>query len=157
MTRSWKRASLLLVVGLTIGCDQVTKHLATEFLMKGKETRHYFDGALHLVYAENTGAFLSLGSKLEEWQRTALFSVGTGLVLLFCVVSAWRQRLAPIPLTGLALVFAGGVSNLLDRVAHGYVVDFLNVGIGSLRTGIFNVADMAIMLGVAMMLFAPRS
>ena len=53
---------------------------------------------------------------------------------------------------GLALVVAGGVSNLADRVAHGAVVDFLNVGLGSLRTGIFNVADMAIMTGVGLIL-----
>jgi signal peptidase II len=53
---------------------------------------------------------------------------------------------------GLALVVAGGVSNLADRVARGTVVDFLNVGVGSIRTGIFNVADMAIMAGIALTL-----
>ncbi|HEX8522706.1 MAG TPA: signal peptidase II, partial [Tepidisphaeraceae bacterium] len=53
---------------------------------------------------------------------------------------------------GLTLVAAGGVSNLADRIAHGSVIDFLNVGIGSLRTGIFNLADMAIMAGMAMLL-----
>jgi signal peptidase II len=44
---------------------------------------------------------------------------------------------------------AGGASNLLDRLAFGRVIDFINVGLGSVRTGIFNVADMAIMLGAA--------
>lgn len=47
----------------------------------------------------------------------------------------------------MALFLGGGVSNLLDRLIHGTVIDFMNVGIGPLRTGIFNVADMAIMLG----------
>jgi signal peptidase II len=58
---------------------------------------------------------------------------------------------------GLAFLWAGGVSNLADRVARGgRVVDFLNVGVGPLRTGIFNVADMAIMLGVALVLLTGR-
>jgi signal peptidase II len=53
----------------------------------------------------------------------------------------------------LSLVCAGGLSNLIDRVAYdGRVIDFLNVGIGSLRTGIFNVADMAITFGAILML-----
>ena len=51
----------------------------------------------------------------------------------------------------LALFIGGGVSNWIDRLLHGRVVDFLNVGIGSLRTGIFNVADVAIMAAVAML------
>jgi signal peptidase II len=54
---------------------------------------------------------------------------------------------------GLTLLAAGGASNWADRVVHGRVVDFLNVGIGSLRTGIFNVADIAIMAGVVMLLY----
>jgi signal peptidase II len=50
-----------------------------------------------------------------------------------------------------ALFIAGGTSNLLDRITYGMVIDFMNVGIGPLRTGIFNVADMAIMLGAGML------
>ena len=51
---------------------------------------------------------------------------------------------------GIALFVAGAASNGIDRVLHGSVVDFLNVGIGPVRTGIFNVADVALLLGVAM-------
>ena len=49
------------------------------------------------------------------------------------------------------LFAAGGASNLVDRIAYGSVIDFMNLGIGSLRTGIFNVADMAIMLGAGIL------
>lgn len=55
-------------------------------------------------------------------------------------------------LLGVALLVGGGVSNLLDRIIHGTVIDFMNVGIGPLRTGIFDVADMAIMLGVGIVM-----
>jgi signal peptidase II len=69
------------------------------------------------------------------------------------VVAAFRFRLSGPALVGLALYFAGGASNLVDRVMRGSVIDFLNVGVGPLRTGIFNVADMAILLGVGIFLF----
>jgi signal peptidase II len=59
----------------------------------------------------------------------------------------WPRR----ALLGVALFVAGGASNLVDRIAYGMVIDFMNVGIGSLRTGIFNVADMAIMLGAGIL------
>jgi signal peptidase II len=52
----------------------------------------------------------------------------------------------------LALVIGGGIGNLIDRVRFGYVIDFFNLGIGNLRTGIFNVADMAITAGFLIML-----
>jgi signal peptidase II len=57
-------------------------------------------------------------------------------------------------MTSLTLIFSGGISNLYDRVLNnGTVIDFLNVGIGSLRTGIFNVADMTNMLSIFLLLF----
>ena len=60
-------------------------------------------------------------------------------------------------LIGAALILAGGASNWVDRVMQGSVVDFgINVGVGSLRTGIFNVADVAIMLGVAVLILGER-
>ena len=55
-------------------------------------------------------------------------------------------------LTALVLFLAGGASNWIDRALQGSVVDFLNVGIGPLRTGIFNVADVGVMLGAFLLL-----
>ena len=68
-------------------------------------------------------------------------------MLVALSVLAMRHRWRGWPAIGLALFVAGGASNWIDRVVRGSVVDFLNVGIGPLRTGVFNVADMAIMLG----------
>ncbi len=154
--RPWlTRVAMFAVVAQTIGCDQVSKHVAAEHLL-GAAPRSYLGDSLRLEYAENSGAFLSLGANLPSSARTAIFVVGTGALLLGCGVAAIRQRGPTLGLLGLALVFGGGVSNLFDRIAHGAVIDFLNVGVGSLRTGIFNVADMAIMLGVALILFAPN-
>ena len=63
------------------------------------------------------------------------------------------QSRLPIIYSRSHIFLAGGASNLIDRFTHGgYVVDFINLGIGSLRTGIFNVADIAITLGVLILL-----
>jgi len=117
----------------------------------------WLSGSVRLQYAENPGAFLSLGADLPDWARAALFSFGGGLILLGCGIAAFRRRGNLRASWGLALVFAGGISNLADRLARGSVVDFLNVGIGSLRTGIFNVADMAVLLGVGLLLLPRRA
>src|SRR5262245_35347876 len=141
MIRKWAtRAALLTVAATTIGCDQVSKQLATSHLM-GSPRQSWFGDSLRLEYAENTGAFLSLGSGRWPGLRTALFSFGTAIIVAVCLVAIARHRSVTVSVLGLTLVAAGGLSNLADRVARGFVVDFLNVGIGPLRTGIFNVAD----------------
>src|SRR5262245_43012231 len=156
MIRRWpSKIALLGVVATTIGCDQASKHLATIHLM-GVPRQSYLGDSVRLEYAENPGGFLSLGAGLAAGARTALFSGGTAIILAACVVAFVRHRRTTLSVLGLSLVVAGGLSNLADRVAYGKVVDFLNVGIGSLRTGIFNVADMAIMTGIALMLLRPR-
>lgn len=156
MTRRWAlRIGLLSVLVTTIGCDQVTKHLATAHLM-GRGQSSYLGDTLRLGYAENRGAFLNLGADLPPWARSALFLFGTGIVLAVCTVAALRRRRLGPSAVGLSLVVAGGASNLVDRILRGAVVDFLNVGIGPVRTGIFNVADMAILAGLVMILLPHR-
>ena len=64
------------------------------------------------------------------------------------------KRMSTSQIVGAALICGGGLGNVIDRVSHGgYVTDFLNIGVGPVRTGIFNVADMALMLGVALLFF----
>jgi signal peptidase II len=137
----------------TIGCDQVSKRVASVHL--ADSAGHSFLGdALRLQYEENRGGFLSIGADLPEWARTAIFSVGSGLALLAYVISALTLPLDRIALVGLCLLFAGGLSNLVDRLLHGRVIDFLNIGVGPLRTGIFNVADVAVMIGAVVLMVA---
>jgi signal peptidase II len=153
MPRIGRWIALVVLVGTTFGCDRVTKHFAAVSLA-GRAGESFLGDTVRLEYAENAGAFLSLGESLPPVVRTGLFTFGTALVLIGTVVMAVRLRWSGPPLVGLALVFAGGASNLLDRVAHGTVIDFMNVGVGPVRTGIFNVADVAIMVGVGLLILA---
>lgn len=146
------RLVLILAVLGTIGCDRVTKHLAAGALA-GTPGGFYLGDTVWLGYTENRGGFLSVGASLSPRVRTAIFTGGTGLMLLALTIVAIRHRWRGWSAIGLALFIAGGFSNWIDRAVRGSVVDFLNVGIGPLRTGVFNVADMAIMLGAAIVVF----
>jgi signal peptidase II len=145
-----------MVGGITLATlilDQLTKWIAKAYLQPGM-IFSYLGDSFRLQYAETTGAFLSLGASLPDPWRQLIF---TGLVGVFLAALLgyllFSQNLTHFAVLCLSLVCAGGISNLIDRIAYdGRVVDFLNVGIGPLRTGIFNVADMAITGGALLML-----
>ena len=142
----------LLVIAACIASDQATKLLAKRYLIPG-ETISFAADTVRLQYAENSGAFLSLGSSLSEPWRHLVFTVLVGLFLLgLLFYTLFNGALATNHALFLSLVCAGGISNVIDRIAYdGSVVDFLNMGIGPLRTGIFNVADMAITTGAILL------
>ena len=152
MTIKNGRLVLLVAVLTTIGCDRLTKHVASTSLA-GTPGRSYLGDTVRLGYVENPGGFLSFGADWPPAVRTGVFTVATGVLLLALIVHGVRRRWQGWQTLGLALMVAGGLSNWIDRVARGSVVDFLNVGIGSLRTGIFNVADFAMMVGIAVFVF----
>jgi signal peptidase II len=144
-SRRWAIAALLLL--LTVACDQATKHVAAASFMDAIPYS-LVGGFVELFYSENRGAFLGLGSDFHHSTRFWLFTVGVGALLLIFSARLF-QATRPVELIGWSLVIGGGLSNLLDRLLRdGHVVDFLRVGIGDLRTGIFNVADAAIVLGL---------
>jgi signal peptidase II len=145
----------LLLVG-TIGCDRVTKRMAVQTLAGGPG-RSFLGDTVRLGYAENPGGFLSLGTALPRAPRIAVFVVATGAILAAAALAMFRGALRGGALVGATLFLAGGASNWIDRVLHGSVVDFLNLGIGPLRTGIFNVADVAIMAGLLVLVFGARN
>jgi len=149
-----KRIFIVLFVLLAcVGCDQSTKALAEARLPRTQPLSLLAD-SVRLQTVHNPGAFLGLGTTASKaWRLVALrfgvaaFLLGLLAYTLFASVAARSTILA------LALVFAGGLSNLIDRfINDGGVVDFLNIGIGTVRTGIFNVADVAITVGVLVLL-----
>jgi signal peptidase II len=153
-----KPVRILLLCALiagTVGCDRVTKRLAMTSLA-GAPDRLFFAGTVRLQYAENTGGFLSIGSGLTPSSRIAVFVVATGLILLALPIVAMKYKVSEWQIVAISLALAGGASNLIDRIAFGAVVDFVTVGVGDLRTGIFNGADVAIFVGIFMLLLAPR-
>jgi len=154
--RFLKRLLLISVVLVScVGCDQVTKSIAVK-IMPIKEPVSYLGDTVRLQIAYNRGAFLSIGSFLPEAWRIGIFTIGVSCILLSVLIYGFLSKTRhPSLLLGVALLFAGGVSNLLDRIANGgLVVDFINIGIGPVRTGIFNIADIVITVGAVIFFWA---
>lgn len=140
--------ALAVVLVSCIGCDQITKQLAVSQL-KGQPARTYWGGMVRLEYAENPGAFLGLGGQLPPAARWVAMVVCNGIVtaVIFALLVA-RRQVSLSAFAAAALLLAGALGNLIDRVrCDGLVIDFMNLGVGPLRTGIFNVADVAITAG----------
>ena len=156
MRTSIRLLLVALVVTSTIGCDRVTKHMATE-LLADKPTQSFLADSVRLEYATNAGGFLSLGADLSPRVRASVFTVATGMFIVALSISLVRSRRSFWRALGISLLLAGGISNWIDRALSGVVVDFLNVGVGWLRTGIFNVADVAIMTGIAIFVLSELS
>lgn len=104
---------------------------------------------LQIIRGENRGGLF--GMVQGSAPLLALLSVG---VILALVIYHERERLPRMsPLTvGVGLLIGGAIGNLIDRVAFGYVLDFIDIGVGSLRFWTFNIADAGISLGIVILL-----
>jgi signal peptidase II len=141
------RSTLFLGVAvLVVVLDQLTKRLAEDRL-RGQRSVPLIDDILRLTYVENRGAAFGL---LQD--QTAFF-VFVGIVVIGVIAASYRY----LPRSGfllhlaLGLQLGGAIGNLLDRVRQGYVVDFVDFGYRSNWWPVFNVADSAIVIGVALL------
>ena len=140
------RATVLLsVLVASVLLDQGTKLVARATLAH-RAPRWYLGGIVCLELAENSGAFMGMGANLAPLVRLLLWVVLVGVILVFTIVYVVRtEDLSRWQVACLSLVVSGGVGNLIDRVFNdGAVVDWVSVGIGSLRTGVLNIADVAV-------------
>ena len=155
--RKLRLVLLMCLLVCTVGCDQTSKHIARTGLSQ-VDSVTLPGGFGELRLAENPGSFLSLGALLSETARLAIFTygVGVGLVVLFAYLTGCVQ-IHLVRFIGLSLLVAGGMSNLLDRILrHGLVTDFVMIQVGPFRTGVFNLADVIIMIGISVMFWTFR-
>ena len=136
----------IIVTGVV--ADQITKWLALTHLTDAGTVQVVGTVAI-LRYAENSGAFLGLGSNWPPFLRVLMLGAVSTLMVGVALVYLVRSRgLSRMEVVSLAMLVSGGIGNLIDRLFRGgVVVDFMNVGIGRLRTGIFNIADMLVLFG----------
>jgi len=139
----------LWISALTLLLDQASK-LAIDGSMRLYESIPLLP-FFNLTYAHNTGAAFSFLSSAGGWQRW-LF---TGLALVMSsVIAVWLARLQKhetLMAIALSLVLGGAIGNLIDRIAYGYVIDFLDVYYQTWHWPAFNIADSAICVGVGLM------
>lgn len=132
---------LILITGGVLILDQITKYLAQTYLMEVGSIPLILD-VFHLTYVENTGAAFSLlTGKISFFIIITALALAVSLYVYFRVDQKWV-----LLRFGLALVMGGALGNLLDRMRHGYVVDFFDFRVFP----VFNVADSAIVLGAVL-------
>ncbi len=147
---SKKNAGLMLWLGVAVVVvlfDQVTKITMTRLLAYGQSTfvNHY----LNLVMVYNKGAAFSFLSDQSGWQRY-FFSALAAAVSIFIVWMLNRNANERLFCWSLSLILGGAIGNLIDRLAYGHVIDFLDVHVNAWHWPAFNVADGAITIGAAL-------
>lgn len=157
MKRLYRLALVIFILIVCTGCDQATKEIAEQRLSSIPPISILND-TIRLEYIENPGATLGLGANLPAELRFVVFVVIAGLALAAAIIFAVKTHTISLAqLAALSVAAAGGVGNLIDRVMNnGAVRDFVSLGIGPLRTGVFNAADVAILGGTALFLIFSR-
>jgi len=141
-----------------VSWDRATKDLAKEHL-KDKAAVSYLHDFVRLQYAENTGAALNLGDSLSKTNSFWLLSVLPLVVLLivFIYVLKKSNEMSFLKIFSFALIFAGGLGNIIDRIAFDrHVTDFMIIGFKNIHTGIFNFADVCVTIGAIALILVYR-
>jgi signal peptidase II len=153
MRRIWRLGLVVSVLISCAGCDQATKNIARRSLVSSSPVSLLND-SVRFEYTENSGAFLGLGSNLPREGRLLLLVILTSASLLLALALTVSTRSLNVgQWIGLSFLVGGGVGNLLDRILNdGEVIDFVRLGVGPFHTGVFNLADVAIVAGAILLL-----
>lgn len=143
---------IILILISNIGCDQVSKNLVRNNMNYHEQISvidHYFT----LTKVENTGAFLSFGVLFPPAVKLILLTIlpliVIGLALIYILT---KQQISNWRILGICFIIGGGLGNIYDRIAFGSVTDFLHIDFVLFQTGIFNIADASVMLGMFLIL-----
>ncbi|WP_421945095.1 signal peptidase II [Pedobacter sp.] len=143
---------ITLLLLLNIGCDQVSKNIARNNISEYEHITIIKD-TFTLTKVENSGAFLSLGDQMPYIFRLIIL---TGLPLLFLgygIFYLYNKTNLPLSFQiALCFLIGGGTGNLYDRIVYGSVTDFMHLDFKIFQTGVFNFADISIMIGVGILL-----
>lgn len=139
------QAISLAVIAALVGIDQLTKYAAVS-TVKVDGPKDFLFGLLQFRYVENTGAAFSSFSN-----NTTLLTVVTLVILSACLILLLSRKIKPLfANVCLLLVVAGGIGNVIDRIVHGYVVDFIEPLF--IDFAVFNFADCCITVGAFMLI-----
>jgi signal peptidase II len=155
------RVTRLLLIGVMLlcnfGCDQLSKRIVRKNVDAFEEIA-LVKGHLTLTKVENTGAFLSLGHALPQQLKTVLLAIIPLLALAIAIIYLFvNDRLTYLRAAGICFLVGGGLGNILDRLFYGSVTDFLHFQYGRFQTGIFNLADVSIVMGLVLILMSSYS
>lgn len=128
--------------------DQLSKIIITNLMLPYSEIiiiKHLF----HIMYVKNTGSAFSM------FQNSRIFLIIISLVAILLILKYLLnlKNINKIKTICYSLLLGGIIGNLIDRIIHGYVIDFISVYIGTYAFPVFNIADMCIVLGVFLLIY----
>lgn len=151
-TDSFRFVLILILITVNIGCDQVSKSIVREKVNYHEDIELIADYFI-LTKVENTGALLSLGSSLSpSVKKVVLLLLPSLLLFALLVFVLFQSELEKQMIAGLCFIVGGGIGNIFDRFLYGSVTDFLHIDLGLFRTGVFNMADVSVMTGTALVI-----
>jgi len=144
---------LVLVGGGVVLADQITKHLITVYLTLYDQIP-VIEGFFNINHVLNPGGAFGFFATQSDGVRKFVFLFLSSIVALFILWLYRKTARTHVFLSyGLALIFGGAVGNLIDRFRFGKVVDFLDFYIGTAHWPAFNIADSAISIGMAILIY----
>ena len=149
-----KRIVIFFIVLINIGCDQISKNTVRKHI-DATETIYLLNNTLILTRVENDGAMLGFGSEFSPNIKILLLQVLPILVLLLLLIRILiTVNMNKWIVFSFACIIGGGIGNVIDRVLYDQVTDFFFIDLGEyLKTGIFNMADVSVTIGVLLILY----
>ncbi|TPV35793.1 signal peptidase II [Paucihalobacter ruber] len=150
-----RNAFIIVLIIINIALDQISKAIARVYIQKG-EVIDVIGDVFQLYHVENKGAFLGMGSDMNDTMKLIFLLILPVLVLGYVIYFIVKNKeLDKLSLIAFCCIVGGGIANVYDRIVYGKVTDFLHLDFGGVfRTGIFNVADMSVTTGMIILLYA---
>jgi len=134
---------VFILISVVIVADQLTKHLIRDMMTVGQSIPVLGD-VVRFTFVENRG--IAFGIRISHGWIFTVLSIVASIGIIIYLVKQWQE--SNWIKSALALILGGAVGNLIDRIAFSKVVDFVDVGIGTTRWPVFNVADSAVVIGM---------
>ena len=141
------------IIFLNIGCDQISKNIVRKKVDYNANIT-LIDNFLTLTKIENSGAFLSMGDSLPSLLKTLFLLILPIAALLYGLIYVLtKSNLKASSVLAICCVIGGGIGNIYDRLLYGSVTDFLHMNFFIFQTGIFNMADVSVMVGMFILVY----
>ncbi|CAM1355789.1 signal peptidase II [Tenacibaculum halocynthiae] len=151
MNRLLKIFISLIVIISNISCDQITKEEARVEIEKNEIIEVINDNFI-LTKVENTGAAMSLGQNLPPKLKIIILQILpllTLILMFFHIIS--KKENTKLNLIAFSFIIGGGIGNIYDRILYNSVTDFMHLKLGAFHTGLFNMADVSVVVGTLLL------
>lgn len=154
--REQRKLTIIIVVSVIL-LDQILKHLVSNYIDLYAVGFSIFGDFIRIVHIRNTAVAFGIGSSFPEWIKLIFFKIIPILFLLYLFYFQMKNKMKKLEFISFSLIIAGGLGNLADRLFRPLgVVDFIDVKIyglfGLQRWPVFNIADSAVVIAVALLL-----